>query len=59
MSSFTLGQKLTTWRNKLKNVSKKMAENIQQGFQMATTNAQLSLLATFSNDTKEDKSLST
>jgi N12 class adenine-specific DNA methylase len=33
-----------------------MAENIQQALQMTTTNAQLAVLPTFSNDPKEDKS---
>jgi hypothetical protein len=36
-----------------------MAENIQQALQTATTNTQLAILPTFSNDPKEDKSSGT
>ena len=36
-----------------------MAENIQQALQMATTNAQLAILPTFSNDPKEDRTSAT
>jgi hypothetical protein len=32
-----------------------MAENIQQAQQLATTNAQLAILPTFSNNSREDK----
>jgi hypothetical protein len=32
-----------------------MAENIQQALQLATTNAQLANLPTFSNDSREGK----
>jgi hypothetical protein len=36
-----------------------MAKNIQQALQLATTNAQLSILPTFLNDAIEDKTSST
>jgi hypothetical protein len=36
-----------------------MDENIPQELQLATTNAQLDILPTFSNDPKEDKTLAT
>ena len=36
-----------------------MAEALQQALQMATTNAQLAMLPTFCNDTREDKSSAT
>ncbi len=36
-----------------------MAENIQQALQLATTNAQLAIWLTFSNDAREDKTSAT
>jgi hypothetical protein len=36
-----------------------MAENIQQALQLATTNAQLAILPTFCNDSREDKTSAT
>jgi hypothetical protein len=36
-----------------------VAENIQQALQLATTNAQLSALPTFSNESREDKTSAT
>jgi hypothetical protein len=36
-----------------------MALNVQQAFHLTTTNAQLAILPTFSNDPKEDKTLTT
>jgi hypothetical protein len=36
-----------------------MAENIQQALQLATTNAQLAILPTFSNHSREEKSSAT
>ena len=36
-----------------------MAEAMQQALQLATTNAQLAILPTFSNDPKEDRSSAT
>jgi hypothetical protein len=37
----------------------KIAENIQQSLQLATTNFQLKVLLTFSNDPKENKTSTT
>jgi hypothetical protein len=36
-----------------------MTENIQQALQLATTNAQLSIFTTFSNESREDKTSAT